>query len=55
MIIKEKYGLARKRCLKGRNFYLQNSLHKRTFKFSRKMKNYRPEICQIFHKVEVAT
>ena len=36
-------------------FYSQNSFHKRTLKFSRKLKNYMPKICQFFPKVEVAT
>ena len=34
-------------------FYLQSSFRKITFKFSRKLKNYMPKICQIFQKVEL--
>ena len=46
---KRKIGLGKKEILKGKSF------HKRTFRFFHKMKNYRPKICQIFQKVEVAT
>ena len=53
---KRKIGLGKKEMLEGKKtFYLQNSFHKRIFKFSRRLKNDMPKICQIFQKVESAS
>ena len=53
---KRKIGFGKKEMPEGKKmFYLQNSFHKRMFKFSRRLKNYMPKICPIFQNVEVAT